>query len=106
MSEWAGTWWNEASGLKLQILRFPGSSRNVRVYLRDMDTNRIVADGIGVAPLDSDTLRLQLRRRDGVTFVTSFILQPRLNRVHAYIPAWIGRTLNGQDVPPDLYFSN
>lgn len=106
MHEWAGTWWNDSTGLKLEIKRIPGTARTVRVTLRDIETNRLVADGIGIAPMDSDTLRIELRRRDGVSFVTSFILQPKLRRVHAYIPAWIGSTLNGQDIPPSLYFND
>jgi hypothetical protein len=104
MAEWLGNWWNDASGLKLEIKRLPGTRQTVRVTLRDIDSNRIVADGIGMIPTESETLRMKLRRNDGVQFITSFTIDTELHRVRAYIPAWIGSTLNGQDLPPDLYF--
>ena len=104
MAEWLGTWWNDDSGLKLEIKRLPGSSRHLRVTLRDIDSNQIVADGIGILPTTTDTMKMKLRRQDGVQFVTAFVIEPDNNRVHAFLPKWIGRTLNGQDVPPDLFF--
>ncbi|MES2966045.1 MAG: hypothetical protein V4760_19340 [Bdellovibrionota bacterium] len=104
MAEWLGNWWSDEAGLKLEIKRMPGSRQNVRVLLRDIESNRIVADGIGTIPTETDTLRLTLRRRDGVQFITSFKIDTELHSVNAYFPKWIGATLNGHELPPVLSF--
>lgn len=104
MSVWTGTWWSEDTGLQLEIKKVPGTLRTVRVEIRDIDSNLVVAQGIGVVPVRGDKFNVALRRRDGVQFATKFVVEPDCHRMLAHVPSWIGSTLNGQDVPPNLYF--
>lgn len=104
MSEWLGTWWSDDSGLMLQINRLSGMNRHLKVVLRDIFTNKVVANGIGVLPTQGDVMTMKLRRQDGVTFTTSFEMDLENDRVLVTLPKWIGRSLNGKDVPPELFF--